>query len=84
MASAQLSSAQLCGTRLQSSPTCTARGLAAITLCIFLGLVGVFPVDQFHPIRTEFASGMMVALAVLVTCLSGWIPEMSRPFVRLG
>jgi hypothetical membrane protein len=55
-----------------------------IIVGVFLGLVGVFPVDQFFALHTGVASGMVVAFGVLVIGLPRWITGMSRPFVVLG
>jgi hypothetical membrane protein len=55
-----------------------------IIVGVFLGLVGVFPVDRFFVIHTAVASGMVVAFGVLVIRLQRWIPGMSRAFLALG
>jgi hypothetical membrane protein len=63
--------------------------LTAVRTClvivgVFLGLVGVFPVDRFFAIHTAVASGMAVAFGVLVIMLPRWIPGMPRLFFWLG
>ncbi|MET0812875.1 MAG: DUF998 domain-containing protein [Microbacterium sp.] len=70
-------------------PTPDEKGVSRVRLClvivgVFLGLVGVFPVDRFFAIHTGVASGMVVAFAVLVFRLHHWIPGMPRAFVILG
>lgn len=70
-------------------PTTHPRGVTAVRTCliivgIFLGLVGVFPVDQFFAIHTGVASGMVVAFGVVVFALRRWIPGVSRTFLLLG
>ena len=70
-------------------PTPDAKGVGRVRLClvivgVFLGLVGVFPVDRFFAIHTAVASGMVVAFAVLVFRLHHWIPGMPRAFALLG
>jgi hypothetical membrane protein len=55
-----------------------------IIVGIFLGLVGVFPVDDFFAIHTGVASGMVVAYGVLVFRIHHWIPGIPRAFVALG
>ncbi|KQP74258.1 hypothetical protein ASF40_02675 [Microbacterium sp. Leaf288] len=55
-----------------------------IVLGVFLGLVGVFPVDQFFALHTGVASGMVAAFGVLVIALPKWITGISRAFVVLG
>ncbi len=70
-------------------PTTHPRGVVAVRTClvivgIFLGLVGVFPVDQHFALHTGVASGMVVAYAVLVVAIRRWIPGVSRTFVILG
>jgi hypothetical membrane protein len=70
-------------------PTTHPHGVARVRLSlilvgIFLGFVGVFPVDDFFWIHTGFASGMVVVFAVLVIRLPQWIPGMPRAFVVLG
>lgn len=70
-------------------PTTHLRGVAAVRTClvivgIFLGLVGVFPVDRFFAVHTGVASGMVVAFGVLVFALRPWIPGVSRTFLILG
>ncbi|NLP84660.1 DUF998 domain-containing protein [Microbacterium sp. CFH 90308] len=58
--------------------------VSLIVVGVFLGLVGVFPVDQFFAVHTGVASGMVVAFGVLVIGLPTWITGMPRPFVVLG
>jgi hypothetical membrane protein len=58
--------------------------IALVVTGIFLGLVGVFPVDQFFFVHTAVASGMAVAFGVLVIMLARWIPGMPRLFIYLG
>jgi hypothetical membrane protein len=70
-------------------PTPHPNGVKSVRTClvivgIFLGLVGVFPVDQFFALHTGVASGMTVAFAVLVFAMHRWIPGMSRTFLLLG
>ncbi len=70
-------------------PTDHAQGIAGVRLClilvgVFLGFVGVFPVDDFFWIHTAFASGMAVVFGVLVIRLPRWIPGVPRAFVLLG
>lgn len=70
-------------------PTTNPKGIGRVRVSliivgIFLGLVGVFPVDQFFFIHTGVASGMAVAFGVLVIRLHVWIPGMPRAFVLLG
>ena len=70
-------------------PTANPRGIGRVRVClivvgVFLGLVGVFPVDQFFAVHTGVASGMVVAFGVLVIGLPRWITGMPRPFVVLG
>lgn len=65
------------------------RGVAHVRLCLiivglFLGMVGVFPVDRFFAVHTGVASGMVVAFGVLVLFLRVWIPGIPRTFVALG
>lgn len=55
-----------------------------IVVGVFLGLVGVFPVDRFFVIHTAVASGMVAAFGILVVRLHRWIPGMSRVFLLLG
>lgn len=58
--------------------------IALIVTGVFLGLVGVFPVDRFFAIHTAVASGMAVAFGVLVLLLPRWVPGMPRLFLYLG
>jgi hypothetical membrane protein len=65
------------------------RALVNVRTClvvvgVFLGLVGVFPVDQFFALHTGVASGMAVAYGILVIRLPKWIPGMPRLFFWLG
>ena len=53
-------------------------------MAVFLGLVGVFPVDDFFALHTGVASGMVAAYGVLVIGLPRWITGMPRAFVVLG
>ncbi|MET0736449.1 MAG: DUF998 domain-containing protein [Microbacterium sp.] len=70
-------------------PTPNPKGVARVRLCliivgIFLGLVGVFPVDRFFALHTGVASGMAVAFGILVVRLAHWIPGMPKAFLLLG
>lgn len=70
-------------------PTSHPRGVARVRTClvivgIFLGLVGVFHVDDFFAIHTGVASGMAVAFSILVFALRRWIPRMPSTFLLLG
>ncbi|MCP2635566.1 DUF998 domain-containing protein [Microbacterium sp. HD4P20] len=70
-------------------PTANPKGIGRVRVClivvgVFLGLVGVFPVDQFFAVHTGVASGMVVAFGVLVIGLPRWITGMPRPFVVVG
>lgn len=70
-------------------PTTHANGirnvrLSLILVGVFLGCVGVFPVDRFFALHTGFASGMVVVYGVLVIMLPRWIPGTSRAFVLVG
>ncbi len=70
-------------------PTTHPKGIARVRLTlivvgVFLGMVGLFPVDQFFALHTGVASGMVVAYGVLVIALPRWIPSMPRAFVALG
>lgn len=70
-------------------PTTHPHGIARVRLClilvgVFLGFVGVFPVDDWFWIHTGFASGMAVVFAVLVIRLPVWVPGMTRSFLYLG
>ncbi|GAA5085714.1 hypothetical protein GCM10025760_04910 [Microbacterium yannicii] len=58
--------------------------VALIVVGVFLGMVGLFPVDRFFALHTSVASGMVVAFGVLVIGLRHWITGMPRPFVVLG
>ena len=55
-----------------------------IVVGVFLGMVGLFPVDRFFALHTSVASGMVVAFGVLVIALPRWIPSMPKAFVALG
>lgn len=70
-------------------PTPHPRGAASVRTClvivgIFLGLVGVFPVDEFFALHTGVASGMVVAYAVLIIAVRRWVPGVSRTFLLVG
>jgi len=70
-------------------PTANPRGIGRTRTClivvgVFLGLVGVFPVDRFFFVHTAVASGMVVAFGILILRLAAWIPGMPRAFVGLG
>ncbi|MDF2558914.1 MAG: hypothetical protein K0R99_360 [Microbacterium sp.] len=70
-------------------PTTHPRGAASVRTClvivgIFLGLVGVFPVDEFFALHTGVASGMVVAYAVLIIAVRRWVPGVSRTFLLVG
>lgn len=58
--------------------------VSLILVGLFLGCVGLFPVDRFFAVHTSFASGMVVVFGVLVILLPRWIPGMPRAFVLLG
>lgn len=79
----------LARTATRGIPTPNPRGVTGVRTClvvvgIFLGLVGVFPVDQHFALHTGVASGMVVTFAVLVIALRSWIPGVSRTFLMLG
>lgn len=70
-------------------PTTHPRGAASVRTClvivgIFLGLVGVFPVDEHFALHTGVASGMVVAYAVLIVAVRWWVPGVSRTFLLVG
>lgn len=70
-------------------PSTHPRGVASVRTCliivgVFLGLVGVFPVDRYFGVHTAVASGMAVTFAILVVALRRWIPDVSRTFLALG
>ena len=70
-------------------PTSNPHGIRNVRLTIvlvglFLGGVGVFPVDQFAVLHTGIASGMVVVFGVLVILLPRWIPGMPHAFIMLG
>ncbi|MCC2032555.1 hypothetical protein [Microbacterium allomyrinae] len=58
--------------------------ITLIVVGVFLGMVGLFPVDRFFALHTGVASGMVVAFGVLVIALPRWITGMPRPFVVVG
>lgn len=73
----------------RSLPTPHPHGARSVRTClvivgVFLGLVGVFPVDQYFALHTGVASGMVVAYAVLVVAIRWWVPGVSRTFLLLG
>ncbi|MFE6734771.1 DUF998 domain-containing protein [Microbacterium sp. NPDC057650] len=51
---------------------------------VFLGCVGVFPVDEFFLVHNSVATGMAVAFTAIVIGLRWWIPRMPRGFLLLG
>ena len=70
-------------------PTSRPQGAAHVRTClvvvgVFLGLVGVFPVDLHFAIHTGVASGMVVAFGILVLRLNSWMPGLPRTFLLLG
>ncbi|MBT2485491.1 MULTISPECIES: DUF998 domain-containing protein [unclassified Microbacterium] len=70
-------------------PSSHPRGVGSVRTClivigIFLGLVGVFPVDRYFVLHTGVASGMAVTYGILVIALRRWIPDVSRTFLGLG
>ena len=70
-------------------PTTHPKGIARVRLTliivgVFLGMVGLFPVDRFFALHTGVASGMVAAFGVLVIALPKWITGISRAFVVLG
>ncbi|MGU3646053.1 DUF998 domain-containing protein [Microbacterium sp. C23T] len=70
-------------------PTTNPKGIGRvrvtlIVLGVFLGMVGLFPVDRFFALHTGVASGMVAAFGVLVIALPKWITGISRAFVALG
>ncbi|MDR7183986.1 putative membrane protein [Microbacterium trichothecenolyticum] len=70
-------------------PTANPKGIGRvrvtlIVLGLFLGMVGLFPVDRFFALHTGVASGMVAAFGVLVIALPKWITGISRAFVVLG
>ncbi|MDR7187888.1 putative membrane protein [Microbacterium sp. BE35] len=70
-------------------PTSNPKGIGRvrvtlIVLGVFLGMVGLFPVDRFFALHTGVASGMVAAFGVLVIALPKWITGISRAFVVLG
>ncbi len=70
-------------------PATHPRGVTSVRTCLiivglFLGMVGVFPVDEHFALHTAVASGMVVAFAVLVVAMRWWVPGVSRTFLLLG
>ncbi|WP_341995742.1 DUF998 domain-containing protein [Microbacterium sp. LWH7-1.2] len=70
-------------------PTANPKGIGRVrvtlvVLGVFLGMVGLFPVDRFFALHTGVASGMVAAFGVLVIALPKWITGISRAFVVLG
>lgn len=70
-------------------PTDHPKGITRVRVCLvivglFLGLVGVFPVDQFFALHTGVASGMAVAFALLVFSLRRWVPGIPNTFHLMG
>lgn len=70
-------------------PTTHPRGVTSVRTCliivgVFLGMVGIFPVDEHFALHTGVASGMVVAYAVLVIAVRWWVPGISRTFLVLG
>ncbi|MBN7792462.1 DUF998 domain-containing protein [Microbacterium esteraromaticum] len=70
-------------------PGQSGRGVVAVRTCliivgVFLGMVGLFPVDQYFALHTGVASGMAVAFGVLVVGLKWWLPGVSRTFLSIG
>ncbi|MGJ4845977.1 hypothetical protein [Leifsonia sp. Le1] len=57
---------------------------AFVLIGVFLGCVGVFPVDRFFVLHNTVASGMAVVFAALVIGLRWWVPAMPRVFLLLG
>lgn len=57
---------------------------AFVLIGVFLGCVGVFPVDRFFVIHNSVATGMTVVFAALVIGLRRWVPSMPRVFILLG
>lgn len=55
-----------------------------ILLGIFLGCVGIFPVDEFFLLHNTVATGMVVVFAVVVVGLPWLLPSIPRVFVGLG
>ena len=73
----------------QGVPTPNPKGIGRVRLClvligVFLGCVGVFPVDEFFWVHNCVASGMAVVYIVLVFRLHRWIPGLARAFRMLG
>ncbi|WP_235500195.1 hypothetical protein [Leifsonia sp. Root227] len=57
---------------------------AFVLIGVFLGCVGVFPVDRFFVVHNSVATGMAVVFAALVVGLRWWVPAMPRVFILLG
>ncbi|QTV78959.1 DUF998 domain-containing protein [Microbacterium sp. NIBRBAC000506063] len=55
-----------------------------VTVGVFLGCVGVFPVDDFFALHNTVATGMAVGFVVLVIGMRWWIPRMPRGFLLTG
>lgn len=55
-----------------------------ILIGIFLGCVGIFPVDEFFLLHNTVATGMAVAFAVVVVGLPWFLPTIPRTFVVFG
>ncbi|REJ04029.1 DUF998 domain-containing protein [Microbacterium bovistercoris] len=51
---------------------------------VFLGCVGVFPVDEFFLVHNSVATGMAVAFTAIVIGLRWWVPRMPRGFLLMG
>lgn len=73
----------------RSVPGAARQGIVAVRTCLiliglFLGMVGLFPVDQHFALHTSVASGMAVAFTVLVIGVRWWLPGLSRTFLLLG
>ncbi|MDR5701950.1 hypothetical protein [Agromyces aerolatus] len=73
-------------------PTSTPRELSRrnrvrigfVLIGVFLGCVGIFPVNEFFWLHNSVATGMAVVFAVLVFALPRLAPSMPRVFVLLG
>lgn len=73
----------------RSVPGIDRRGIVAVRTCLiliglFLGMVGLFPVDLHFALHTSVASGMAVAFTVLVIGVRWWLPGLSHTFLVLG
>ncbi len=55
-----------------------------IVLGVFLGCVGIFPVDDFFALHNTVATGMAVSFIVLVIGMRRWVPQISRGFLLTG